>query len=127
MILNDKMLETEKAYRVSIDNAKQALQATVDEMGEFYKEVCAELNDEYKDFIGKKVRITTVSSIRDSRESTYECWFYGFEARRENYYVQFLPITPHAILFKCKKDGSESKIKQELYEGVTKITKIELI
>lgn len=123
MILNDKMIETEKNYQVSIENAKQALQATVDEMGEFYKEVCYELNDEYKDFIGKKVRI----HMDTFWVRVYEGWFYGFEAIRDDYYVQYRPVTPHIILFKSKKDGSESKFKYTIYDAVSKISKIELV
>ena len=45
MILNDKMIETEKKYLDSIENAKNALQAIVDEMGEFYKEVYSRVNN----------------------------------------------------------------------------------
>ncbi len=125
MIVSEEMINEADSYLLAIENAKQAVQATIDEMGQFYKEVCGELNDGYKDLIGKKVRIYTKTFNDDQR--TYEGWFYGFEARRDNYYVQYTPVTPHVKLFKCKKDGSESKIKQDIYEPVTKIVKIEEI
>ena len=125
MIVNEHMINTEASYRLAIENAKQVVQATVEEMGQFYKEVCGELNDGYKDLIGKKIRIYT-KAFNDG-ERTYEGWFHGFEVRKENYYAQYTPVTPHVKLFKCKKDGSESKLKQDIYEPVTEIVKIEEI
>lgn len=119
------MINEEASYRLAIENAKRALQATVNEMEQFYKEVCGELNDEYKHLIGKKVRIYTKPF--NDRQRTYEGCFYGFEVRRDGYCAQYTMATPHVKLFKCKKDGSASKIKQDVYEPVTKIVKIEEI
>jgi hypothetical protein len=125
MIITEKMINTESSYSLAIENAKQVVQATVNEMGQFYKEVCDELNDEYNHLIGKKVRIYT-KAFNDIQR-IYEGWFYGFEAKRDNYYIPYTPATPHVKLFKCKKDGSVSKLQEDIHEPVAKILKIEEI
>jgi adenine-specific DNA methylase len=125
MIVSEEMINEVDSYLLAIENAKQVVQVRVDEMEQFYKEVCDELNDEYEYLIGKKVRIYT--NLFDDVQRIYEGWFYGFEVIRENYCGQYTPAKPHVKLFKCKKDGSASKIKQDVYEPVTKIVKIEEI
>lgn len=128
MIIDEKILEEEKGLLETIDNAKNALKNAVNETTEFYKSICASLNDKYAGFIGKKVSIHTLGGYINQKEgSVYEGWFYGFETRRASYYSPYRPEEPNIILFKSKKDGTESKLKYDIYESIKEITKIELI
>ena len=125
MIVSKEMINEEASYRLAIENAKRVVQARVDEMGQFYKKVCDELNDGYNYLIGKKVRIYT-NPFGDVQR-IYEGCFYGFEVIRDNYCDQYTPETIHVKLFKCKKNGGASKLKEYIYEPVTQILKIEEI
>lgn len=74
-------------------------------------------NNFYKEYIDKKVRLTTE---RFCRKYCYEGYFGGCESLGVEFH--FYPI-----VYKLKKNGDKSKFKESIWEYVENITNIELI
>lgn len=103
-----KYIDAERCVLSEVDMLQKQINEKYHEIDTIAKEEAKDLNEVYKDFIGRRVKLTM-----DLCEK--EGIFGGFKAHRDSY-QKYMKVVP--VLYTIKKDGTASKREVWLYGGL---------
>lgn len=125
MKFNVEILEREKEYLNEIDRARNELSEVARKASSAARGIVADMNAMWSEYIGKRVKITTIDSNSKKRdERTFVCYFDGFTVEAKFGYPTTPVIKP--LLFNIKKDGGKSKTKFHFPYYTKEIVEIEV-
>ncbi len=123
MKIKNELIELERQCREEVENAYGAFRKVVREKTEEVSNVVKQLNEDWSEFIGKRVKITCEDEITHN-ELEIECYFDGFKVETSYMYQQ---PKIRLNLYKIKKNGEKSLMHYHLQYYFQEIKNIEII
>lgn len=117
MKIKNEIIELEHQYQKEVENAYTAFRKVVREKTEEASNVVKQLNEDWSEFIGKRVKITCEDEVTHNE---VECYFDGFKV------VMYQQPQIRLNLHKIKKNGEKSLMDYHLKYYLDEIKNIEI-